>query len=157
MIHIEYDPYSLIATSIADGRAVDFVNNLIAEHRIKGVSRVRVSSVIVVDELRLRVARGELPHSEIVIVYGHGTKIKLNKYGVYESGLLPDIAGDLSANIIRMASAARTEERRELRAAAQARVDARADDYEPKRASAEERAEREKWLSEDLTPVLTKP
>ena len=79
MIVIHYFPNAEHA--IADGRVAAYVDDLIYSHtQVSNVVRA-VSQGTVIQELRLRVARGELQHTDLQFVFDDH-KFSVNEYAV---------------------------------------------------------------------------
>jgi hypothetical protein len=79
MILIHYFPNADHA--IPDGKIAAYVDDLLAAHaQISNVVR-STSQGTVIQELRLRVARGELPHTDLQFVFDDH-KFSLNEYAV---------------------------------------------------------------------------
>jgi len=77
MITIHYDPE---CRAVPDGQVAEYVNSLIAEHARSTHSVLRAVGVgSIVQEFRLRVARGEIPHTDLQFVF-EGQTITINEY-----------------------------------------------------------------------------
>lgn len=121
MITVQYAPESILAIAVPDGRVSEFVNDLIEEHKIKGVARAKVSTGLVLDELRLRVSADELSHAEVRFELGLAVT-SLNRYGAIMSGPEPreygaEILAKISYNTMIRRRADRAERKEEIKAA----------------------------------------
>lgn len=101
--------------NVPDAQAVQFVDQLV-ETVTTGVGHkiVAVAQMLVIDEVRLRIARGEL---EVPVVVQYWDKdmerheAPINKYGVIQDPGFPDPALERSSNILWASISRRRAER----------------------------------------------
>lgn len=112
MITVTYNPNSDIATALADGHVQRFVTDLVECNESIGRATAVVSNQLVVDELRLRIARQEVKASDVKIVY-NGSEWTINDYGVMvDNGEdFPDPCLEVSDQILRTTIERRKKER----------------------------------------------
>ena len=91
MIEITYDPVN--GTPIADGRVVSFANEIVEVNKLGLDVRRTIASETVIHELRLRVAKGKIAHTDIVFVY-NGQELRVEKDGGYPIDSWPIGCGD---------------------------------------------------------------
>ena len=107
MLIVTYNPgYGF---GVADGGVVQIVDEILQ----KKMTRVVVSNQSVIDELRLRVCKGEISHNEIVFKF-KDKYIEVNKYGAspsgYPKGFMSTVI-DRTTELLRCACNKRKEER----------------------------------------------
>jgi len=94
MLTVIYDPN--FKGCVPDGQVKKVVDNIISVMDQR--PETTVSNQTVIDELRLRICKGEISHNDIIFKFGD-TEIKINEYGACPSGYPK---GFLSAHIDRV-------------------------------------------------------
>lgn len=98
MLVIVYDPYNGVA--VPDAKVANAVENMLNYPD----SVFYVGNSIILDEIRLRIVRGQIPHTHVKFVYQH-KDIFLNQYGnpIGDDGWPKDIfyhSDDLTSRIL---------------------------------------------------------
>jgi hypothetical protein len=113
MMTLAYDPSgNHDGRPIADGDVAWIVNELVHVHATDGNAYYATSNETVLDELRLRVVLGEVPHDQVnIIVYEHRGnddhalrhELTISHRGVFSKWpeSLPDLNGDRITSIVR--------------------------------------------------------
>lgn len=93
MIEITYDPEN--GTPVADGRVVEFVDELVAGYKQCYNVRRTVANETVLNEFRIRVGKGEVVHTDIVFKY-QGQELFVEKDGCLPLTSWPVGCGDFA-------------------------------------------------------------